>query len=739
MKLKKLTAVLLSAASLVSMPFTPALQDIWQDAAVTAEAAPYYNYYYYTTGNITYQFDQTNRTAYVYSVNNNATYVTIPLEVKYASSVFPVVGIREYAFQGCSNLTTVDLAPAKKLTYIGKYAFSGSSVRYVYIGSNATVDTGAFSYTSSLVSLTVEGGGENVTFRTKVFEQSQIQRLNCYGKKIRFEDQAFYMSINMTSLYFASNVSDIYIGSSVFHKMDKLTNVTFSNKNAKLSLGSYAFCNSGLTSLSLPNTVTTIPDSCFCGCNFSSLTLPASVKTIEQYAFSSAVLPETVTIGKNVTSIHETAFGNASGVKQFSVASDNPKYKSDVGVLYSKDGKTLLNYPQAKTGSGYATSATTIPDCAIANNKNLKTLTIRNYVRRNNSTVRDTAYFPGLDNLEYLNINNSEYNNSNGKTLLSNYGELFSGTKLHVINGNEIVVPAQNGNEPTFNSKFKSLMESSFEIYSNVSFMKRYLDTMADYVVKKVTTTSMSQIQKAMHLRKWIIDRADYDPDVIRYLNMKENGLNPSESLNSRKNHVPASVFLHKKSDGKYYTVCEGYAMCYELLLNKANINAVTVGGDNIESDKRGGHAWNLIQIGGKWYHADITWDDDDYKDASLFHRFDNFLCSDAQFHSDSHKVYDYHGYNDYSISKTRTTMLANVDNRKLGDLTGDGKYTSADVTKLQSYVGKSVSNAILGKGDMNLDGRITAADVTMLQSYVNNDWIYYATPRIYALFKAEQ
>ena len=50
--------------------------------------------------------------------------------------------------------------------------------------------------------------------------------------------------------------------------------------------------------------------------------------------------------------------------------------------------------------------------------------------------------------------------------------------------------------------------------------------------------------------------------------------------------------------------VCQGYTMAYRLLLDRVNIKSGTVMSD-IKN-----HVWNLIQIGGSWYHVDVTWDD---------------------------------------------------------------------------------------------------------------------------------
>lgn len=48
--------------------------------------------------------------------------------------------------------------------------------------------------------------------------------------------------------------------------------------------------------------------------------------------------------------------------------------------------------------------------------------------------------------------------------------------------------------------------------------------------------------------------------------------------------------------------VCQGYALAYRLLLEEAGIPSAMLTSAN--------HMWNLVQLGGDWYHVDVTWDD---------------------------------------------------------------------------------------------------------------------------------
>ena len=72
--------------------------------------------------------------------------------------------------------------------------------------------------------------------------------------------------------------------------------------------------------------ITAIPDGAFEGCSeITSINIPASI-----------------------TSIAADAFNGCTSLESFSVDSKNPAYSSRNGILYSKDGKTLVNVP-AKT------------------------------------------------------------------------------------------------------------------------------------------------------------------------------------------------------------------------------------------------------------------------------------------------------------------------------------------------------------------------------------------------------
>ena len=86
---------------------------------------------------------------------------------------------------------------------------------------------------------------------------------------------------------------------------------TYSIKEGTKWIGDLAFnsCFS-LTSIIIPNSVTSIGEVAFGGCSLASITIPNSVTNIEPFAFGACSSLTSVTIGNSVTSIGEWAFHN---------------------------------------------------------------------------------------------------------------------------------------------------------------------------------------------------------------------------------------------------------------------------------------------------------------------------------------------------------------------------------------------------------------------------------------------
>lgn len=74
--------------------------------------------------------------------------------------------------------------------------------------------------------------------------------------------------------------------------------------------------------------------------------------------------------------------------------------------------------------------------------------------------------------------------------------------------------------------------------------------------------------------------------------------------------------------------LCNSYALLVYRLLVGAGVPAKYIGGEIRSSGENGGHAWNIVALGDKWYYLDATWDDGE--DDGIY--YDYFLKGSSDF-----------------------------------------------------------------------------------------------------------
>ena len=116
----------------------------------------------------------------------------------------------------------------------------------------------------------------------------------------------------------------------------------------------YAFSgSSGLTSLTIPSSVTSIGWSAFSGCSgLTSLTIPSSVTSIGYYAFSGCSGLTSLTIPSSVTSIDDNAFSGCSGLTSIYVYPEKVPILG-TGVFSGCDAKNCTVYVPTGTYDDY--------------------------------------------------------------------------------------------------------------------------------------------------------------------------------------------------------------------------------------------------------------------------------------------------------------------------------------------------------------------------------------------------
>ncbi len=162
-------------------------------------------------------------------------------------------------------------------------------------------------------------------------------------------DAAFEFCSKLESVIIPDSVTSI--GGSAFDECESLTSLTI--PDGVTGIGGYAFngCSS-LTSINIPDGVTGIGDDAFFNCkSLTSIIIPDSVTSVGNYAFFGCESLTSINIPGSVASIGDSAFGGCYGLTSITVAPENQYFRSDNGVLYSADMKTLLRCPEKEAGT----------------------------------------------------------------------------------------------------------------------------------------------------------------------------------------------------------------------------------------------------------------------------------------------------------------------------------------------------------------------------------------------------
>ena len=113
------------------------------------------------------------------------------------------------------------------------------------------------------------------------------------------------------------------------------------------------------TKLVLPDTLRGIGSSALLGIRADALDIPEGVTHLDDGDAIYAVSISTLRIPASLTSLDVNAAFTYTPVSRFEVAEGNPAYSGRDGVLFSRDGKTLVAYPSGRPDTHYDVPAGT--------------------------------------------------------------------------------------------------------------------------------------------------------------------------------------------------------------------------------------------------------------------------------------------------------------------------------------------------------------------------------------------
>ena len=230
-----------------------------------------------------------------------------------------VISIGDYAFKGCSSLTSITIPGS--VTSIGGDAFLRcSSLTSITIpGSVTSIGYSAFKGCSSLTSITIPSSVTNI------------------------KDSTFKGCSRLTSITIPNSVTSI--GSAAFEGCSSLTSITIPSSVTSIEVWAFYECSS-LTSITIPSGVTSIGGATFLRCSsLTSITIPSGVTSIGGYAFFEC---------SNLTDVYYE--GSEVEWKKVSISSDNNYYLTNAKIHYNSSASSSTKRFSLKASNGTVVS-----------------------------------------------------------------------------------------------------------------------------------------------------------------------------------------------------------------------------------------------------------------------------------------------------------------------------------------------------------------------------------------------
>ena len=201
--------------------------------------------------------------------------------------------------------------------------------------------------------LTIKGKGEmGDPIKTTVYENKNIKKVVIKKGVTAIADFAFKGCKKLKEIILPSTLKKI--GAYAFEECP-IKNITIPKSVKSIEPG--AFAGSSIKSITIPKTVKKLGEGVFGDCKkLESITMPGNIGVIKYEEPDDEYQPKSF-VGDSCKSLKKIKFTTSLNINilkrvgksgGFEVLANDPKYKSVNGLLYSKDGKTLLRIPHGR-------------------------------------------------------------------------------------------------------------------------------------------------------------------------------------------------------------------------------------------------------------------------------------------------------------------------------------------------------------------------------------------------------
>ncbi len=159
--------------------------------------------------------------------------------------------------------------------------------------------------------------------------------------------------------------------------------------------------------------------------------------------------------------------------------------------------------------------------------------------------------------------------------------------------------------------RYRSLSKNRVKVDFTLSYRMNRKDEKqmleeVESVLQHITTPNMSSLQKVIAVHDYIVRTYSYE-------------------LHTKGSPFSVATFMKEKRG-----VCMAYALLFEKMMEVLQIPCHYVIG-KADGEGDAGHAWNMVEIDGQWYHIDVTWDDIGHVFEHHEIRYRYFLLTDEQ------------------------------------------------------------------------------------------------------------
>ena len=150
----------------------------------------------------------------------------------------------------------------------------------------------------------------------------------------------------------------------------------------------------------------------------------------------------------------------------------------------------------------------------------------------------------------------------------------------------------------SFSYDYENLLFTVNYVYDKetIKAKQEEISRSADKIISETINDSMSDEEKRLALYSYLEENCEYDNEALE--EAEKNGFTKTNDNKFEDSFNAYGILVNKKG------VCQSYAYAYKLLCSNAGLDCIVITG-NLNGNLP--HAWNAVNIDGKWYQTDTT------------------------------------------------------------------------------------------------------------------------------------